>query len=505
MNLVHFMAQGIEEATRHDHSVVGKVFKCFLYPCLADKLYLPFRIICNNPIISSVVVLVLYLVFLIVYFPLWIIGLLITPYGSLLLFLVLFHFLAIFIARAIAFPGSSSSTLRQMSGDTIRRLADYMEQTAVATKEIASCFMLIANGKVPRDQIEVNIFTLSQIWPAVEYFPHINVFFGDAIDQIQAENALTPEELATVQSLRSGLEECFTHFKELFQFALNTREDRVKNSNFSQTLLVLSARCLNSSEKVRTCAHAMKPMGSSGDDDMVSGIIKSLSFLTSGMSGYERLSFPYLRAILKKKHKAEIMQITGCDNNSIDGIIFRASLDPRQEGKYDNGSRPLVLFCSPNAGFYECISQFNFDKSWFGFYLNHGMDVFVYNYRGYGRSQGAPTPLALKSDGLKVVEFIRREYNPSKLIIHGESIGGMIACHIARHCNVEALICDRTFSSLDSAASRLMGNWAGMSMRNLVLWNTNVVDDFLQAHCEKLILQVCNTYTILFLFLLLLS
>lgn len=494
-NIVQVMAQSIEECARHEQSWAGRFIKIFLYSCLADKLFLPFRVICNNPIISLIAVLIVYLLFLILFFPLWLLSFLLTTYGSWITFAVLFHFLAIFIARAIAFPGSSTSTIKQMSTDTIRRLADYMEQTSVACKELASSMVLIANGKVSKEQWDVNLFTMNQIWPAIEYFQQIQVYFTDAIDQVQADKALTPDELKVLRQLCEGLSECYSHFKDLFQYMLNSRDERNRGVG-SQALAVLSARCLNSSEKVRSAAHSIKPSGSGGDDDMMSSVIKSLVSFASGMSGFERLSFPYLRAILKKKHRAEIVQINGSNGNKIDGLLLRVSNDPRsqkEKGKVETQQAPagMVVFCCPNAGFYECISQFNFDKSWFGYYLQHGLDVFVYNYRGYGRSQGAPTPAALKADSLKVLEFIRTEYNPSKIVVHGESIGGMIGCYMARHGNVQALVCDRTFSSLDGAASRLMGNWAGMSLRNLVWWKTDVVDDFMFAECDKLVLQVC--------------
>jgi hypothetical protein len=32
----------------------------------------------------------------------------------------------------------------------------------------------------------------------------------------------------------------------------------------------------------------------------------------------------------------------------------------------------------------------------------------------------------------------------------------MVACHLARHRPVDALVCDRTFASLDATAARLM-------------------------------------------------
>ena len=40
-----------------------------------------------------------------------------------------------------------------------------------------------------------------------------------------------------------------------------------------------------------------------------------------------------------------------------------------------------VLFCSPNAGLYECLSQAAKDSSWVGYYTSLGFDVCLFNYR----------------------------------------------------------------------------------------------------------------------------
>lgn len=52
--------------------------------------------------------------------------------------------------------------------------------------------------------------------------------------------------------------------------------------------------------------------------------------------------------------------------------------------------------------------------------------------------------------------LIQRTRHPKRIILHGESIGGMVACHVARHMPVDVLVCDRTFSTLDATAARLM-------------------------------------------------
>ena len=51
-------------------------------------------------------------------------------------------------------------------------------------------------------------------------------------------------------------------------------------------------------------------------------------------------------------------------------------------------------------------------------------------------------------DSERVFDFLKSNMNLKKIGIHGESLGGMIASHIAETRKVDFLCVDRTFSSL---------------------------------------------------------
>ena len=99
----------LEELSRRDDGAFGKCLQVLLYQTLADRLWPPFKWICFNPVVTFAVVIVLYLVFSIIYAPLWLASWLITPYGSFILFLVFINYLANIISRKIAFAGSNIS------------------------------------------------------------------------------------------------------------------------------------------------------------------------------------------------------------------------------------------------------------------------------------------------------------------------------------------------------------------------------------------------------------
>ena len=514
MRTWYFIAiQNLEEMSRQEHTAFGYCMRAVLFHTLADRLWTPFKLICFNPLIAVAVLIVLYLVFCVLFLPLFLLSFVITSYGSLLVFVVLFHFLAVYITRNIAFAGSSIMAQKQLSADIIRRISMFLENIAISTNEYTSMLMLVASGQIPANEIGYSIYNIEQIWQSVQFLPNINNYLKDAVDTLKNEASISADEKKIMIQLCTSLPEFFTNFQQLLHMILKPNQHPHQRPRLSitiqqlvgnQQVLNLAGKCLKASEILRISCTAIRPQTSNEEDGSggVSGIIKMLLSFQANLTAFERISFPYMRSILQRKYHAKSINITGNDGNMIDAVYFKASTIQKSQSNHqsshassnnpedDSVASKVVLFCSPNAGFYECVSQVDMQKSWFGFYSNLGYDVIMYNYRGYGRSVGTPSPNAVKADALKVVDYIKTEIQPKMLIVHGESIGGMVACHIAKNNHIDALICDRTFASLDAAACRLMGNWAGASMRWCSFWQTNVVSDFMSAKCCKLVLQV---------------
>lgn len=61
---------------------------------------------------------------------------------------------------------------------------------------------------------------------------------------------------------------------------------------------------------------------------------------------------------------------------------------PFSHGSVWQKSLGVVLYCNPNAGHYECFTHTPFSSDWVDFYTSLGCDMFLFNYRGYGRSTG---------------------------------------------------------------------------------------------------------------------
>ena len=125
--------------------------------------------------------------------------------------------------------------------------------------------------------------------------------------------------------------------------------------------------------------------------------------------------------------------------------------------------------CNPNAGLYECH---HYQSSWLDFYLGRGHDACVYNYRGYGRSEGWPSPAANNSDGEDILATLRT-LGYEKFLVHAESIGGITGVHLSslpEGLGVDVLVADRTFGDLPTVANFLVGAWAKKAVRWVVGW-----------------------------------
>jgi len=85
------------------------------------------------------------------------------------------------------------------------------------------------------------------------------------------------------------------------------------------------------------------------------------------------------------------------------------------------------------------------------------VNIVAFDFRGYGKTGGLASENAILADSLAVAKWV--ESNPrfadQKRVAMGRSLGGAAAIEIATQTKVDALILDRTFSSVaDVAADR---------------------------------------------------
>ncbi|CAN0179894.1 unnamed protein product [Scytosiphon promiscuus] len=172
------------------------------------------------------------------------------------------------------------------------------------------------------------------------------------------------------------------------------------------------------------------------------------------------------------------------------GSAVSGSGTPDEDGEDGDDSRSTgcVLFCNPNAGYYESmVLAGEGSRNWVSFYTSVGCDVFLFNYRGYGRSGGKASPESINRDVREVVEYLREQVGVTRLAVHGESIGGVAAASVARNSQVDLLVLDRSFASLSAVAQRLMGGWTKWAIWGFTGWDVHVASDYLACRCYKVL------------------
>lgn len=106
-----------------------------------------------------------------------------------------------------------------------------------------------------------------------------------------------------------------------------------------------------------------------------------------------------------------------------------------------------VLFCHGNAG---NISH-RLEK--LKFFHQLGCNIFIFDYRGYGRSKGRPSEKGLYQDVQGAYNYLlSRKIASEQIIGYGESLGGAVIIELASKNRLAALIIDSTLSNAKDMA-----------------------------------------------------
>src|SRR5690606_13266306 len=89
--------------------------------------------------------------------------------------------------------------------------------------------------------------------------------------------------------------------------------------------------------------------------------------------------------------------------------------------------------------------------------LRLGVSVFIFDYRGYGRSEGEPDGGGIMMDGEAARGWLaaRAGLPTERLLLLGSSLGGVVAVHLAAHGQARGLVLESTFSSRPGVSARL--------------------------------------------------
>ena len=130
---------------------------------------------------------------------------------------------------------------------------------------------------------------------------------------------------------------------------------------------------------------------------------------------------------------------------SYEDVFLETENGVRLHGWYipSHGSRQTLLFFHGNAG--------NISHRGASVEIFHrlGLNVFIFDYQGYGKSQGKPDEKGLYKDARAAWSYLtnQRGFDQEDIILFGRSLGGAVAAELAAEIQPGGLILESTFSS----------------------------------------------------------
>lgn len=111
-----------------------------------------------------------------------------------------------------------------------------------------------------------------------------------------------------------------------------------------------------------------------------------------------------------------------------------------------------VLWCHGNGGNITHRAEMARE------FLRIGVDLMLFDYRGYGKSGGTPSEEGLYRDAEAVYDFLVKDLGvmPGKVVIFGKSLGGAVAVDLASKKRCAALILQSSFTGAKDVASAML-------------------------------------------------
>ena len=131
---------------------------------------------------------------------------------------------------------------------------------------------------------------------------------------------------------------------------------------------------------------------------------------------------------------------------------FQAADGTKIHGWYvpHDAPRAFILFCHGNAGNVthrvQILKKLRDDL---------GASVLIFDYRGYGRSEGKPNETGVLSDARAARAWLAKRENipETDIVMMGESLGGAVAVDLAAKDGAKGLVLISTFTSVPDLAA----------------------------------------------------
>jgi len=164
---------------------------------------------------------------------------------------------------------------------------------------------------------------------------------------------------------------------------------------------------------------------------------------------------------------------------SADGINLSGWYVPVNDPKF------TLLFCHGNGGnIAHRLDSINI-------FHNLGLNCFIFDYRGYGNSQGKPDEEGTYTDAVAAYKWLNEEkkIQAENIIIFGRSLGGIIAAQLAGKVKVGGLVVESAFTSYVDIAKEY---YPYMPVRWFARFSYSTIDYIKNVHCPVMLIYSRN-------------
>ncbi len=157
---------------------------------------------------------------------------------------------------------------------------------------------------------------------------------------------------------------------------------------------------------------------------------------------------------------------------AFEDVDFVAADGTKLHGWYFGLDRPRghLLYCHGNAGNVtgRALAANELRRK-------HNLAVFVFDYRGYGKSEGKPNEAGVIRDGFAAFQWLSKRANKptAEILVLGRSLGGAVAVDLASRLGAKGLVLQNTFTSIPDVAA---SHYWFVPVRRLMRTRFNSID-----------------------------
>jgi len=176
----------------------------------------------------------------------------------------------------------------------------------------------------------------------------------------------------------------------------------------------------------------------------VTVVMAVLVFMAAIVVLQDRIIFPRMRQPVGTWRPAGIEE---CTFATEDGLTLHAWWHPGA-GPTPPEERPVLLWCHGNAG------NITHRETNLRMVAGRGLAALLFDYRGYGKSEGKPSEEGLYRDVAAAYRYLTGERGiaSGRIVAFGRSLGAAVALDVALREPVAALIMESAFESVPAMA-----------------------------------------------------